>query len=580
MSNGVGLVTLLAVLPLVGSVVVALLPSSRPTLAKQVALAFAVATLLLGVGVALGFDTGEGAFQMVESQSWIPALGISWTVGLDGIGLILVLLAVILVPVVMVAGWNELDDYTARTSAAARASGRVPAAAGAAVTGGVSTGSAAASRPHGGSVPGGLPAGSAAGSDGGNGSAAAEAPPLGSVKGYLALMLVTEAFMIGVFTALDVFVFYVFFEAILIPVYLMIGRYGTAHRTYAAVKFLIYSLVGGLIMLASLVGLWALSADEPGGPTMDLTALTQLEISPTIQNFLFAGFFIAFAVKAPMWPVHTWLPDAAGASQPTTAVLLIGVLDKIGTFGMLRLCLPLFPDAAQTFAPYIIAAAVVSIFYGGMVAIGQTDMKRMFGYISVSHFGFIVLGIFVLTSQGMSGSTVYMLGHGLSTALLFLVAGYLIARRGSSRVEDYGGVNKVAPLAAGSFLIAGLTAIALPGMLTFLGEFLVLLGTFARYPWVGVVATLGIVLAAVYVLVLYQRTMTGPPSEGVKGMKDLNVREMAAIAPVIALVIFLGFYAKPLFDVINPTVDVTMEQVGVTDPEPAVAVETDEEFQP
>jgi NADH-quinone oxidoreductase subunit M len=377
--------------------------------------------------------------------------------------------------------------------------------------------------------------------------------------------------MIGVFTALDVFVFYVFFEAILIPIYFMIGRYGTGQRAYAAVKFLIYSLVGGLVMLAALGGLWAIST-AAGGATFDIRALTQLNISDTAQAWMFLGFFIAFAIKAPLVPVHTWLPDAAGSARPTTAVLLIGVLDKIGTYGMLRLCLPLFPDAAQRFAPVIIGLSVLSILYGALLAIGQTDIRRLFAYVSISHFGFITLGIFVFTSQGMTGSTFYMLGHGLSTALLFFVAGYLMNRRGSAQIADYGGVNQVAPVLAGLFLFAGLTALALPGLSTFISEFLVLVGTFTVYPWVAVVATLGIVLAALYVLWLYQRTMTGPVADSVAGISDVNVREILAVAPLIIIVIVLGLYPKPALDAINPTVADLQQQIGVSDPEPTVPI--------
>ena len=548
MNSGLGVLTLLAALPLIGSVVVAALPRNNATLAKQIALGASLVTLALAIVVALRFETGVGGYQLVESVDWIPALGVSWTLGVDGLGLILILLSALLVPVVLIAGWHERGDFTAAAEQA-----RVPAAVGAGQAG---------------SGPG--SAGTAAQSTGGAaGDAASGSSESGDIKGYLALILLAQAMMIGVFTALDVFVFYVFFEAILIPVYFMIGRYGTGQRAYAAVKFLIYSLAGGLVMLAALAGLWAVSRDA-GGPTFDLRVLTELEISETTQAWLFLGFFIAFAIKAPMFPVHTWLPDAAGSARPTTAVLLIGVLDKIGTFGMMRLCLPLFPDAAQRFAPVIIVLSVISILYGALLAIGQTDMRRLFAYVSISHFGFITLGIFVFTTQGLSGATFYMLGHGLSTALLFCIAGYLMARRGSAQIADYGGVNQVAPVLAGTFLIAGLTAVALPGLSTFVSEFLVLVGTFVRYPWAGVAATLGIILAAVYVLWLYQRTMTGPAGDEVRGMPDLNARELLAIGPVIALVILLGFYPKPALDVINPTTDVLMEQVGATDPEPAV----------
>ena len=539
MSSGLGLLTLLAALPLVGSLVVVALPSTRPQLAKGVALGFALLTVLLAVIVALQFEVGVGGHQMVESISWIPALGVTWTLGLDGLGLVLVLLSVLLVPVVMLAGWVERTSFevTAQVREAAL----------------VGSGS-------------GLPR------PGQDAAVLGHGETQGAIKGYLALMLLAEAMMIGVFTALDVFLFYVFFEAILIPLYFMIGRYGTGRRAYAAVKFLIYSLVGGLIMLAALAGLWALSVQQFGGPTFSIAELSELQLSPTTEALLFWGFFIAFAIKAPLFPVHTWLPEAAGASRPSTSVLMIGVLDKIGTFGMMRLCLPLFPNASERFAPIVIGIAVVSIFYGALLAVGQTDMRRLFAYVSISHFGFMTMGIFAFTSEGLTGATFYMLGHGLSTALLFCVAGYLMLRRGSAQIADYGGVVKVAPVMAGMFLIASLSALALPGMSTFIAEFLVLLGTFTRYPVVAAIATLGIVLAALYALWLYQRTMTGPEHEGVAGMREINAREVLAIAPVIVLLVVLGVYAKPALDVIDPTTETIMQQIGMTDPQPSVGV--------
>ncbi|MDP4014727.1 MAG: NADH-quinone oxidoreductase subunit M [Candidatus Nanopelagicales bacterium] len=505
-----GILTVLGLVPLVGSVVVAFLPSGQPAVAKRVALMVATATFAIAVVLAIAYDAGSTqAFQFVETHQWIPTLGITYSVGVDGIGLVLILLATLLVPIVIMVGWNDVE-----------------------VTAGLSNGS----------------------------------QPQGSVKGYFALMLVLEAFVIGVFASLDVLLFYVFFEAVLIPVYFMIGRYGTGRRAYAAIRFLIYSLVGGLVMLAALAVLWYVSLQAFGYPTMYLPDLLSIEIDPTLQGWLFWGFFLAFAIKAPLWPLHSWLPSASGSATPGTAALLIGVLDKIGTFGMLRLALPLFPEASQSFAPIVIAMAVIGIFYGALVAIGQKDIKRLFGYVSLSHFGFITLGIFVFTSQGQSGSAFYMLGHGISTALLFGVLGYMIARRRSSLVADFGGVNKVAPVLAGFFLVAGLSALALPGMMTFLSEFLVLVGTFSRYPWLGAAATVAIILASLYVLLLYQRTMTGAPAESVKGMHDLSGREKWALAPLMALMIVLGFFPGPVLEVINPAVRTTMEWVGVTDP--------------
>jgi NADH-quinone oxidoreductase subunit M len=498
--------TALGVLPLIGSVIVVSLPKSRRTLAKQVTLLFALATLGLTIAMALQFDANSTApFQFVESYSWIPTFGISYALGVDGIGLVLVALAATLVPVVVMAGWNDVEDEASRST--------------------------------------------------------------GSVKGYFALILVLETLMIGVFSSTDLFLFYVFFEAMLIPVYFMIGRYGGPQRSYAAVKFLLYSLLGGLFMLASLIGLYVVSAQMTGTGTFNYLSLVGLDIDPTMQKFLFLGFFFAFAIKAPMWPFHTWLPDAAAQSKPGTAVLLIGVLDKVGTFGMIRYCLPIFPAASSFYAPVVIVLAVVGIFYGAFVALSQHDMKRLFAYSSMSHFGFIILGIFVFTTIGESGSVVYMVAHGLSTAAIFLTAGFLMQRgRGSSLISDYSGVNKQAPVLAGFFLFAALSSLALPGLVSFVGEFMVLLGTFQRYMFVGAIATLGIVITAAYVLRLYQKTMTGPTKPELVGMKDLRGREIATLVPIAVLTILLGFFPAPILDVVNPAVNNLMTTIGMTDP--------------
>lgn len=498
--------TILGVLPLIGALVLLVLPRDNARLIKQVALVFSLAALVFTVVMGLQFDADStAAFQFVESYPWIPAFGISYSLGVDGIGLVLVALATTLVPVTILAGWNDVED------------GR-------------------------------------------------------NVKGYFAMILVLETLMIGVFSATDVFLFYVLFEVMLIPIYFLIGRYGGPNRAYAATKFLIYSLVGGLLMLAALIGLYVVSAQQLGQGTFDFAALVGLDIDPTTQKILFLGFFIAFAIKAPLWPFHTWLPDAAKESTPATAVLLIGVLDKVGTFGMIRYLLPIFPSASEFYAPIIIAMAVIGIIYGALVALGQTDMKRLFAYSSMSHFGFIALGIFVFTTWSMTGSTLYMLGHGLATAAVFLTAGFLMQRAGgSSAIATYGGVNKVAPVLAGFFLFAVMSAIALPGLASFVGEFLVLLGTFSRYVVVAVIASLGIVLAAAYGLRLYQKVATGPESPHVEGMRDLGGREVTSLVPVVLLTIVLGVFPAPVLDVVNPAVDRVMDSIGMTDPAPALA---------
>jgi NADH-quinone oxidoreductase subunit M len=495
--------------PLVGALVVWLLPAGARRLARHVALAVSLGTLAVVVAMALAFDVGNGgAVQFAETYRWIPQLGVSYAVGVNGIGLVMVALAAVLVPVCVLASWHDAGTDPAR------------------------------------------------------------------VRTFFALLLVLETMMIGVFAARDVFLFYVFFEAMLIPMYFLIGSFGGPQRRYAAVKFLLYSLLGGLLMLVAVIGLYV---QGPGGPQGFLVDnLVGLDLTPTIERLLFLGFFVAFAIKAPMFPVHTWLPDAAGQAPPGAAVLLVGVLDKVGTFGMITLCLPLFPQASQWAAPVVAVLAVVSILYGALLAIGQTDLMRLIAYTSISHFGFIVLGIFALTSPGQNGAVLYMVNHGFTTAALFLVVGMLIARRGSGRIADYGGAQRVTPLLAGSFLIAGLSSLALPGLSSFISEFLVLVGTFTRYPVAAAIATIGIILAAVYILLTYQRMFTGEVREHVRHLPDMRAREAWVLAPLIAVIVALGFFPKPVLDVLNPAVEQTMQQVGVTDPAPTVAVPTAE----
>jgi NADH-quinone oxidoreductase subunit M len=364
-------------------------------------------------------------------------------------------------------------------------------------------------------------------------------------KVFYILILVLETMMIGVFAATDLFLFYVFFEAMLIPVYFLIGGYGSGEKSAAAVKFLLYSLFGGLLMLASIIGIYVIAGNQIGA-TFDLTELAKLQIDDTTENFLFLGFFIAFAIKAPLVPFHTWLPDAAKSATPGTSVLLLGVLDKVGTYGMIRFCIALFPDASKTFTPYIITLAVISILYGAFMAIGQRDIKGLIAFTSISHFGFITMGIFAMTSQAMSGATLYMVNHGFSTAALFLIAGWMIKRRGSSTIADFGGLQRVTPVMAWLFFIAGMSSLALPGLSSFVSEFLVLVGTYTRYPVAAIIGTFGIVLAALYILIPIQKTLHGPITPGNEGMADLSLREKLAIAPVIAVIIAMGFYPKPV----------------------------------
>lgn len=515
-----GTVTALWLIPLAGAAAVLVMPTQQRALAKYVALGASLLVLILAIGLAIAFDPGGPQYQFVESHSWIPAFGMKYVVGLDGIGLALVLLTAGLLPVLLLAGWNdgaEAPGYTNRPVA----------------------------------------------------------------QRYVALILIVEAMVLLSFSALDVLLFYIFFEAMLIPMYFLIGGFGSAHsdvkqRSRAAVKFLMYNLFGGLIMLAAVIGLYVVTARGQTG-TFDLRDLTEmvatgaLGIDPGVAKALFLGFMFAFAVKAPLWPFHTWLPDAAVHATPASAVLMMAIVDKVGTFAMLRYCIQLFPDASRYFTPVIITLAVIGIVYGAILAIGQTDVMRLIAYTSISHFGFIILGIFAMTSQGQSGATLYMVNHGISTAALMLVAGFLVSRKGTRLIAAYGGVQKVAPVLAGSFLVAGLATLSLPGLAPFISEFLVLVGTFTRYPVAAACAVIALVLAAVYVLWMYQRMMTGPLAPGNESIGDLKRRELAVVAPLVALLLVLGIYPKPLLDMVNPAVEQTLRTVNEKDPPPAVA---------
>ncbi len=490
--------TTLVVLPLVGAVVTGYLPS-RGVLARQVGLGVALVTLVLAVAMATQYDAG-GGFQFAEEHEWINVFGAHYALGVDGLGLLMVLLTAVLVPIVMIASWHE-------------------------------------------------------------------ASPRADV--FFAWTLALEAFSIAVFAATDVFLFYIVFEATLIPAYFLIGGFGREGRGRAAVKFLIYQLAGGLVLLGSVIGLYVVSA-QAGAPSYLISDLAALDIDPTAQKWIFAGFFIAFAIKAPMFPVHTWLADTTEKATTGTSVLLVCILDKIGTFGMLRFCLGLLPEASQWATPVVVVLALISIVYGALVAIGQDDMLRLIGLTSLSHFGLIVLGIFVFTSEGGAGAILYMVNHGIATAALFLIAGFIVRRRGSALISDLGGVEKVAPVLAGSFLIAGLAACGLPGLSPFVSEILVIISAFDYAWWAGAVAVSAIVLAAIYVLWMYQRTMTGPTRPEVAGFTDLDRREVGVVAPLLVALVVFGFYPMPLLDVINPSVEDTLSQVGVVQEQPSV----------
>src|SRR5262249_8788203 len=375
--------------------------AARDLLVKRVALLVSLVTLGMTVAMAVKFSPSGPTFQFVQVDQWIPQFGVHYAVGVDGIALVLIGMTAVLMPVVILASWHDADPGGHGESAPGRSAGPDPTT-----------------------------------------------PPSRSVKTYFALMLVMETMVIGVFAATDVFLFYVFFEAMLIPMYFMIGSFGVGQRQYAAVKFLLYSLLGGLLMLVAVIALYVYSTRGGHQGTFLLGPLTHLVLSPDTQRWLFLGFFVAFAIKAPLWPFHTWLPDAATSAQPGAAVLLVAVLDKVGTFGMIRYCLQLFPAASHYFIPLILTLAVIGVLYGAVVAIGQADIKRLIAYTSVSHMGLITLGIFVLTSQGQAGATPYMVNHGFATGAPFPVAGFIIVPRRAHRNPPYRALPKPTPVPA------------------------------------------------------------------------------------------------------------------------------------
>jgi NADH-quinone oxidoreductase subunit M len=392
------------------------------------------------------------------------------------------------------------------------------------------------------------------------------------VRGYAAAFLVLEAAVIGVFAATDLLLFYIFFEFTIIPMYLIIGIWGGAGRKYAAVKFFLYTLFGGLLMLVGVLYLYSQAG------TFDYEAIRALELGVTEQRWLFVAFALAFAVKVPLFPVHTWLPDAHTEAPTGGSVFLAGVLLKMGTFGLLRYALPIFPDATVEFAPWLLGLSVIGILYGAIVALMQADIKKLIAYSSVSHMGFVVLGTFALNATATSASVVQMVNHGLSTGALFLLIGFLYERRHTRQIAAFGGLAKRVPVMAGLWLLVSMSSLALPGLNGFVGEFPILLGTFQTNRTAAVLASFGVVLAALYLLWAYQRMFHGPlVGADNENTSDLKAREVGILAPILVLIVGIGLYPQPLFDLVEPSVDRVLTEVGVEPLEIDPIVATSEE---
>ena len=477
-------------LPLVGAIVVALLPRERDELVRYTALAFTLATFVLSIGVLAEFDASEAGFQLGSNLEWIPDWGISYLTGIDGISLWMIMLTTFLMPLGVLASWT----VTKR------------------------------------------------------------------LRPYFAFLLALETGMLGVFAALDLFLFYLFWEATLVPMYFLIGMWGYGRRIYAAMKFFLFTLIGSLLMLVAILFLYFAAQ---GDPTFSYQELLGTPFSINTQRLLFLGFFASFAVKIPLVPLHTWLPDAHTEAPTAGSVMLAGVLLKMGAYGLIRFAIPLFPDASRELVPIVMGLAIVGIVYGALVATVQKDLKRLIAYSSVAHLGFVVLGIFVGTVQGMSGGILQMLNHGLSTGALFMLVGLLYERRHTRAIADFGGLARSVPILSGVFLLVALSSIGLPGLNGFVGEFLVLLGTFLGYRWWVLPAAFGIVLAAIYLLWAYQRVFQGKiTDEANRNIPDLNTREIAMLAPLVALIVFLGVYPQPVLDRIEPAARQVVQQLN------------------
>jgi NADH-quinone oxidoreductase subunit M len=488
------MLTALILLPVVAAIVVAVIPSKREEIHLPLGIALSMLPLALAGYLFWVFEPLPGYQQTVDAV-WYEPWGISWSLGIDGISLPMVVLTALLVPIALGAS----TSITKRT------------------------------------------------------------------KEFVVFILLLEAGMLGAFLALDLFLFFVFFEAILIPMYFIIGIWGGERRIYASIKFFIYTALGSAMMLAAIIGLAFSYSAEFGSTSFALADLMEVTLDAGTERWFFAAFALAFAIKVPLFPLHTWLPDAHVEAPTAGSVLLAAVLLKLGTYGLLRFNLALFPEASVDAVPIMATVAVVGIIYGAIVAIVQPDLKKLVAYSSVSHLGFIVLGTFALTSGGLQGAVIQNVNHGLTTGALFLLVGMLYDRRHTKAIADFGGLQKVMPLYAGFFLFMTFASIGLPGLNGFVGEFLVLVGSYASLPVFAIIASFGVVLAAIYLLWAYERVFTGvPDKEENLALQDLSTREIGLLAPLAILVLVVGLFPSILLDKIGPSTEAVLDHIEST----------------
>lgn len=484
----------LIIIPLIGALLVAVTSRQRPELLKLIAVITSVTTGAISIWLLSAFDStpGSAEFQFGSQQQWLSDLGISWTFGIDGISLFLVVLTGVLFPLALLATNPEHSN-----------------------------------------------------------------------RAWYGWLLVLEAGVMGVFVSLDLVMFFLCFEAVLVPMYFLIGRWGHDNRTYAATKFFLYTMAGSALMLVGILALAFLHAEATGGSiTFDLVEIAEAQsLATTTARWVFLSFALGFAVKVPIFPLHTWLPDAHTEAPTAGSVILAGVLLKLGTYGFLRFGLYLFPEASHYFAPVFLTLGVIGILYGAVVATMQKDLKRLVAYSSVAHLGFIVLGTFALNTEGITGGLLQMINHGISTSALFLLVGMIYERTHTRQIQELGGLQQSAPLMAGIFTLVMLSSIGLPGLNGFVGEFLILLGVFNAHRWWAVVATIGVVLAALYLLWAYQRVFHGPTKEDKEDIRDLSLKEKLVLGPLVALIIFMGVYPRPVIERMEPAVDALIEHI-------------------